>query len=216
MYAELRRLAASVKRNDPNSLVSTGTLVHEAWSKLARSSGESPQSEPHFKSIAACAMRQILKDAARRQRSAKRGGGNLFITLDESIGVPVSSNEDLLRLDAALDTLAEMSPRQAKLVELRYYGGLNNSEIEALLGIGERTVERDWRAARAWLSSASRNSRLILSESSGCWRIANQEDGAEPRISGAPYKSQTVGCARTSSAAISQVQSPTAPVSKTI
>jgi RNA polymerase sigma factor (TIGR02999 family) len=156
MYAELRRLAASVKRNDPNSLVSTGTLVHEAWSKLARSSGESPQSELHFKSIAACAMRQILKDAARRQRSGKRGGGNLFITLDESIGVPVSSNEDLLQLDAALDTLAEMSPRQAKLVELRYYGGLNNSEIEALLGIGERTVERDWRAARAWLAAEIR------------------------------------------------------------
>ncbi len=76
--------------------------------------------------------------------------------LDESIGVAVSSNEDLLRLDAALDTLAEMSPRQAKLVELRYYGGLKNSEIEALLGIGERTVERDWRAAKAWLAAEIR------------------------------------------------------------
>ena len=154
MYKELRRLAAAVKRKDANATISTSTLVHETWMKLARSSGTTPESELHFKRKAACVMRQIVMDAARRRRADKRGG--LFVTLDDSIQVPVSSNEDLLRLDAALDALAQMSRRQADMVELRYFGGLNNAEIEAALGVGESTVARDLRAAKAWLKAEIR------------------------------------------------------------
>jgi RNA polymerase sigma-70 factor (ECF subfamily) len=156
LYSELQRSAAFLKRSDANATISTFTLVHETWLKLAKSQSAPPQSELHFKSTAACVMRQIVRDAARRRIADKRGGGSVFVTLDESIDVPVSSNQDLLRLDAALDTLAEMSPRQAKLVELRYFGGLENSEIEAVLGVGERTVERDWIAAKAWLKTEIR------------------------------------------------------------
>jgi RNA polymerase sigma factor (TIGR02999 family) len=159
MYKELRRLAAVVKGDDARATISTSTIVHEAWMKLAKSPGLAPQSEQHFKSTAACVMRQIVRDAARRRIAGKRGGGSLFVTLDDSMDLPVSSDHDLLRLDALLDALAEMSPRQAKLVELRYYGGLNNSEIEAVLGVGERTVERDWRAARAWLEAEIRRAQ---------------------------------------------------------
>ena len=159
MYAELRRLARLIKRDDPRAILSSATLVHEAWSKLARSSCTPPQSDLHLKSIAASAMRQVVKDWARRRRAEKRGGGSLLITLDDSIGVPVLSNQDLLRLESALHVLAEMSPRQAKIVELRYYGGFTNSEMGTLLGIGERTAERDWRAARAWLAAEIRSER---------------------------------------------------------
>jgi RNA polymerase sigma factor (TIGR02999 family) len=160
MYNELCRLAASVRRDDANATISTSTLVNEAWMKLARSPGPAPQSELlHFKCTVARVMRQIVRDAARRRSAGKRGGGSVFVTLDDSIGVPVSSNEDRIRLDAALDSLAQMSPRQARLVELRYFGGLNNTEIEAVLGVDERTVERDWRAAKAWLAAEIRRER---------------------------------------------------------
>lgn len=151
MYNELRRVAAAMKRADPHATISTSTIMNEAWLKLAKSTGPAPQSELHFKSTAACIMRQVVRDAARRRMAGKRGGGSPFVTLDDSMDVAVASGQDWLRLDGALDALALMSPRQARLVELRFFGGLNNTEIEAVLGIGKRTVERDWSAARAWL-----------------------------------------------------------------
>lgn len=154
-YKELSRLASAVKHNDARATISTSTLVHEAWIKLANAPGLAPQSELHFKRIAACAMRQIVKDAARRRRADKRGGVDLgmFVTIDDSIEVPVSSDEDLLRLDAALDALARISPRQAELVVLRFYGGHDVAEASALLSIAESTALRDWRVAKAWLAA---------------------------------------------------------------
>lgn len=158
MYKELRSLAASVKRADANATISTSTLVHEAWIKLANSPGLAPESELHFKRLAARVMRQIVMDEARCRRAYKRGGGGMamFVTLDDSVDTPVSCNQDLLRLDAALDALAQLSPRQAELVQLRFFGGHDVSAASALLGIAEATALRDWRVAKAWLATEIR------------------------------------------------------------
>jgi RNA polymerase sigma factor (TIGR02999 family) len=161
LYNELRRLATSVKRADANVTISTSTLVHEAWMKLAGSPGLAPQSELHFKRTAACAMRQIVMDQARRHRAYKRGGRGvaLFVTLDDSMDVPVSCDLDLLRLDTALDALAQVNPRQAELVQLRFFGGHDVAEASALLSIAESTALRDWRVAKAWLAAELRKGR---------------------------------------------------------
>jgi RNA polymerase sigma factor (TIGR02999 family) len=120
--------------------------------KLAGGSGSELESELHFRRRAACVMRQVVRDAARRRRANKRGGGAILVTLDDSVDLLVSTEEDFLRLDAALDLLGEVSPRQDELVVLRFFGGLSNAEIESALGVSERTVERDWKAAKAWLA----------------------------------------------------------------
>ena len=153
-YEELRRLASSVKRGDRNATLSPTTLVHEAWLKLANSPHFAATSRLHFKRIAARAMRQLLVEAARRRHSQKRGGADegLIVVFDPALGEAASSGDDLLALDSALDHLARMSPRQALLVESRFFGGLDTSETAALLDVSEATVLRDWRAAKAWLA----------------------------------------------------------------
>jgi RNA polymerase sigma factor (TIGR02999 family) len=150
-YEELRRLASTVKRSDWNASISPTTLVNEAWMKLAASPSFRSMSPLHFKRIAARAMRQVLVEAARRRNAAKRGGEGTFVAFDESIGAAVSAADDLVALDAALDDLARINPRQAAMVECRYFGGLDIAETAALLDVSEATVHRDWRAARAWL-----------------------------------------------------------------
>ncbi len=106
----------------------------------------------HFKRIAARAMRQILIEAARRRTAGKRGGGDVTVVFDDSFQKSASCGEDLLRLDRALDELARMNPRQATMVESRFFGGLDIPETAALLNVSEATVLRDWRAAKAWLA----------------------------------------------------------------
>jgi RNA polymerase sigma factor (TIGR02999 family) len=152
-YEELRRLAASVRRADPHATVSATTLVNEAWLRLAGSPRVSWASRLHFKRIAARAMRQLLIEAARRRSAQKRGGGGdiAFVTLDESFQQAAASGEELLALDAVLGELAQISPRQAMIVESRFFGGLEIAEIADLLNVSETTVLRDWRAAKAWL-----------------------------------------------------------------
>jgi len=153
-YEELRRLASSVRRGDWNASVSPTTLVNEAWVKLAASPTFRSMSPLHFKRIAARAMRQVLVEAARRRRAAKRGGDDvIFVTFDESIERAASTAEDLLALDTALHDLARVHPRQAAMVESRYFGGLDVAEAAALLDVSEATIQRDWRAARAWLAA---------------------------------------------------------------
>jgi RNA polymerase sigma factor (TIGR02999 family) len=152
-YEELRRLASSVRRSDPSATVSPTTLVNEAWLKLAHSPDFSATSHLHFKRIAARAMRQILVEAARRRRAHKRGGGEaLTITFDDSLREAASFGEDVLELNTALDELARMSPRQAVMVECRFFAGLDIPETAALLEVSEATILRDWRAAKAWLA----------------------------------------------------------------
>lgn len=156
-YEELRRLASRVRRNDPAATVSPTTLVNEAWLKLARSRRFAATSRLHFKRIAARAMRQVLVEAARRRTAHKRGGGAALVTFDESLGAAAQYGEDLLALDQALADLAAANPRQATMVEVRFFGGLDVAETAELLEVSEATVLRDWRATKAWLARELRS-----------------------------------------------------------
>jgi len=157
-YEELRRLASSVKRGDPSNTLSATALVNEAWLKLAKQPGIAAASRLHFKRIAARAMRQLLVEAARRRNAHKRGGDGevIFVSFDDSFDGAVTPQENLLALDTALTELARLEPRQALIVESRFFGGLEVSEISSLIGVSEATVLRDWRAAKAWLGQSLR------------------------------------------------------------
>jgi RNA polymerase sigma factor (TIGR02999 family) len=160
-YEELRRLAASVRRGDRGASISPTMLVNEAWMKLAASPAFRSTSPLHFKRIAARAMRQVLVEAARRRHAAKRGGDEAtFVTFDESIEQAAQTADNLIALDVALDDLARINPRQAAMVESRYFAGLEVAEVAALLDVSEATIQRDWRAARAWLAAQIERTRL--------------------------------------------------------
>lgn len=156
-YEELRRLAASVSATESSPTLNPTALVHEAYLRLVRTLRLKPESELHFKRLAARAMRQVLVEAARRRRAAKRGGSAAFVTFDEAVQASASTSDELLALDAALDDLARLNPRQAVMVECRFFGGLDVSETAAILEVSESTVLRDWRAARAWLATELRD-----------------------------------------------------------
>jgi RNA polymerase sigma factor (TIGR02999 family) len=157
-YEELRRLANFVRKNGVSATLNSTALVHETWLKLKDSPHLASTSLPHFKAVAAKAMRQVMVDEARRRSARKRGGAGeaSFVPLGESAEQIVSCDEELLALDAALDELARMSPRQARMVESRFFSGLNVAETAALLGVSESAAERDWRAAKAWLKGRIR------------------------------------------------------------
>jgi RNA polymerase sigma factor (TIGR02999 family) len=152
-YQELRRLAAAVRRSDPHATLSPTALVNEAWLKLHETPAVARMSRLHFKRIAARAMRQVLIEAARRRRAGKRGGGAALVTFDEALHESAACADDLLALDEALRDLARVQPRQATLVESRFFAGLDVAETAELLEISESTVLRDWRAAKAWLAN---------------------------------------------------------------
>jgi RNA polymerase sigma factor (TIGR02999 family) len=149
-----------VRRGDPSATLTPTALVNEAWIKLAGSPSVAQTSRLHFKRIAARAMRQVLVEASRRRRAQKRGGPHAaFVTFDDSIPDGEAWARDVIGLDAALDALARLNPRQAQMVESRFFGGLDVAETAQLLGISEATVLRDWRAARAWLARELRQAR---------------------------------------------------------
>lgn len=151
-YEELRRLAAAMKRDDPCATLTPTALVNEAWLKLASSPGFALASPLHFKRIAARAMRQVLVEAARRRAAHKRGGVlEANIVLDDLVKDISPGEHNILALDDALLELERLEPRQAMLVESRFFGGLDVMETAELLGVSEATVHREWRAARAWL-----------------------------------------------------------------
>jgi len=150
-YAELHRLASVVRRRESSVTAQTTALVNEAWLKLVGSPQLGDISELHFKRIAVRAMRQVLIDAARRRNTAKRGAE--IVTLDPEQAPVEDRAEQVLRLDEALERLAKVNPRQAQMVEARFFGGLDVAETAKLLDISEATVLRDWRLARAWLAA---------------------------------------------------------------
>ena len=155
VYAELRRLAHRVRggRAGAGDTLNTTALVHEAYLKLASSPDLRLKSREHFFALAARAMRQIVIDAARRQLAAKRGGeGAVVITLDDALHPEPLRPSQLVALDEALTRLDQVDPRRARVVEHRIFGGLTADETATLLGVSRPTVERDWRAARAWLA----------------------------------------------------------------
>jgi RNA polymerase sigma factor (TIGR02999 family) len=155
-YEELRRLASLVRSDDPGASLSPTTLVNEAFLKLAAAPRFQVFSPLHFRRIVARAMRQVLVEAARRRNAAKRGGDLVFVQLDEAIAGGVSTAGDILALDSALDSLERLNPRQAEMVVCRFFGGLDIAETAAALDVSEATVQRDWRAARAWLAKELR------------------------------------------------------------
>lgn len=158
-YEELRRLAAAVRRSDPGATLNPTSLVNEAWVKLSASQGLAFTSHLHFKRVAARAMRQVLIESARRRHASKRGNDVRLVTFTESLDEGIDTSRELLALDDALDALARISPRQAQMVEGRFFGGFEIPEIAEILGVSEATVQRDWRASKAWLARELRRER---------------------------------------------------------
>jgi RNA polymerase sigma-70 factor, ECF subfamily len=158
-YEELRGLARSVRRGDPSATLNPTALVNEAWIKMAKAPRAGATSRLHFKRIAARAMRQLLVEAARRRNADKRGGGEITVTFDPGVQKKQARGEDVLALNRALDALAEMNPRQALMVESRFFGGLDIPETAELLNVSEATVLRDWRVAKAWLAHELKEGR---------------------------------------------------------
>lgn len=152
-YDELRRRAHGVRRRGAPRTLSTTGLVHEAYLKLRGSSGW--DSREHFLNTAARAMRQLVVNAAEARVAAKRGGGAGVVTLDDAVSAAAPARpEEVLALDEALALLEQLNPRQARVVECRYFAGFSVEETAAALGVGTATVQRDWRFARAWLQRA--------------------------------------------------------------
>lgn len=151
VYEELRQVARrALRRERPDHSLRPTELVHEAFLKLGAAEGPW-QDRAHFFGVAARAMRQILVDHARRRMAGKRGGGMIATTLEDVGAEQGLPPEELLALDAALDRLEQKDARLRALVEYRFFGGLSDREIAELLQISERTVNRDWAKARAWL-----------------------------------------------------------------
>jgi RNA polymerase sigma-70 factor, ECF subfamily len=152
VYEELHRLARRYMiRERKGHTLQTTALINEAYVRLVDQQNVHWANRSHFFAISAQIMRRILIDHARRNAYAKRGGGAQQVSLEEASTVVPDQGVDLVRLDEALKSLAEMDPRRSQVVELRYFGGLNNEEIAGVLKVSENTVTRDWNMARAWL-----------------------------------------------------------------
>jgi RNA polymerase sigma factor (TIGR02999 family) len=155
VYKELRRTAHRELAVRPSDTLSTTALVNELYLKFVRAQRTDWQNRAHFLSVAAVAMRHILVDRARRRGAEKRGGANRVITLDDTLAVAGDSQaESLLELHEALDQLARIDERLARVVECRFFGGMTEQETAEALSITERTVRRDWVKARGLLFQA--------------------------------------------------------------
>jgi RNA polymerase sigma factor (TIGR02999 family) len=152
VYQEMRRLAAGYLRGErPGHTLQPTALAHEAYIRVVGHRGFTAQSRAQFLGLVARAMREVLVDHARRRRAQKRGGGQAPIPLDATIVVADGAAVEFDDLDRALKDLAKLSERQARVVEVRFFGGLTIEESAELLGISAVTVKRDWAVARAWL-----------------------------------------------------------------
>jgi RNA polymerase sigma factor (TIGR02999 family) len=153
VYEELRRLAAAyLRRERPGQTLQPTALVHEAYLRLLKDRPDRWQNRAHFCAIAAHSMRQILIDRARARGALKRGGELPRVTLDEALVAGGEQSIDLVALDDALERLAALDPEQARLVELRFFGGLTIEETAEAMAISPATVKRHWTVARAWLA----------------------------------------------------------------
>jgi len=158
VYEELRRLAHRHMGGErPDHTLQTTALVNEAYLRLADQTNPSWQDRAHFFAVAARAMRQILVNYAKSQRSLKRGGGALKIELDEAAIVSPEESKEIIDLHEALERLATLDSRKGRVVELKYFGGLNHDEIAEVLKVSTVTVRRDWVFAKAWLHNELHN-----------------------------------------------------------
>jgi len=155
-YESLQRIARSrLRRSEGMTLLDTTSLVHECYLRFLRSGQSGLKQESEFVAYAATIMRSVIVDFIRRRRAESRGAGEAHATLDTEVAETVQAQEDeILDVSEALQTLAAIEPRLAQVVEMRYFGGLTEPEIAKLLGVGERTVRRDWNKARVLLRAA--------------------------------------------------------------
>lgn len=152
VYDELRALAESCLQSErPDHTLQATALVNEAYLRLVKQEEVEWKNRSHFFAVAAQAIRRILVDHARTHGRAKRGGGRQRVKLDEDIAVREERELDLVALDEAMEKLAALNERQARIVELRFFGGLGLKEVAEFLGVSPRTVDGDWSMARAWL-----------------------------------------------------------------
>ncbi len=152
VYDELHQTAHRFMRKEtPGGTLQTTALVNEAFIRLVDAPGRDWQDRAHFFAVSATIMRRILVDAARNRHSEKRGGGAVHLTLNESVDSLEDRGQELIALDDSLEALAKIDPRKARVVELRFFGGLSVEETAAVLKVSEPTVQRDWKLARAWL-----------------------------------------------------------------
>ncbi|NND99682.1 MAG: sigma-70 family RNA polymerase sigma factor [Pirellulaceae bacterium] len=152
MYDDLRRLAGRFLQNEPlRHRLSSSSLVHQAYMRMVDQSRINWQGKTHFFAIGATVMRRILVDHARKVHSLKRGGGWDRRQLTDDVTFELSHDSDVVALDDLLQTLADLNPRQAKIVELRFFGGMTMREIAAEMNLGLRTVEKEWAMSRAWM-----------------------------------------------------------------
>ncbi len=152
MYDDLRRLAGRFLQNEPlRNRLSSSSLVHQAYMRMVDQTRINWQGKTHFFAIGATVMRRILVDHARKVQSLKRGGGWDRRQLTDEVTFELSRDSDVVALDDLLRTLADLNPRQAKIVELRFFGGMTMREISAEMNLGLRTVEKEWAMSRAWM-----------------------------------------------------------------
>jgi len=152
VYRELRRVAGRLLQNErAGQTLQSADLVHEAFLRLVNAREVDWQHRAHFFAVSATLMRRILLDRARRRAAAKRGGKPLALDFDKTIDVAQTQAREVLALDDALNALAEVDPRKARIVELRFFGGLSVKETAEVVKVSSDTVMRDWKLARAWL-----------------------------------------------------------------
>ena len=152
VYDELRMLARSyLQRERADHTLQATSLVHEAYLRLVDHKTISWQNRAHFFGVAAQLMRRVLVDHARRHRTEKRGGVWTKVEFDEAVTPETGRSLDVIALDDALNDLATLNPQHSKIVELRFFGGMNTEEVAEVLDISPRSVQREWRMARAWL-----------------------------------------------------------------
>jgi RNA polymerase sigma factor (TIGR02999 family) len=152
VYRELRRMAAHLLQNErPGYSLQSADLVHEVYLRLVNARELEWQHRAHFFAVTATLMRRVLLDRARRKAAAKRGGRPLPLDLDKKFDVAQTQARQVLALDDALNALAEVDPRKARIVELRFFGGLSVKETAEVVKVSSDTVMRDWKMARAWL-----------------------------------------------------------------
>lgn len=151
-YEHMRRLAASYLQLESSTVsLSPTVLVHEAYVKLSKQASDRYESRGHFLAIAATMMRRILVDHARGRNRIKRGGEHMRVVFDEDSTLAPSRDSDVLALDEVLEELQKLDPRQAKIVEMRFFGGMTVPEVAQVLALSTRTIENEWMMCRAWL-----------------------------------------------------------------
>ncbi|EGF27758.1 ECF-type sigma factor [Rhodopirellula baltica] len=187
LYDDLRRMAGRFLQSEPRrERLSSSSLVHQAYVRMVDQDHVDWQGKTHFFAIGATVMRRILVDHARRTQAQKRGGGWIRRQLDDEVTFLLDQDDDVVALDELLLQLASLSPRQARVVELRFFGGLGMKEIAAELNLGLRTVEKEWAMARAWMRRELRDP-----DEEGSEEVRPAAEGSEPKADDVPTDDQS-------------------------